>query len=206
MGAHQRSLALISPWRRTSAACSRAAAASALALTLSSSKISTGANASKAPAILSRQSANSAEHASDGCCDFTERRRRRACSSTESATRLLSIGTRSTPSCTTFKARPRDLCRGTTRAPLQAFTDQSGGARPTFKNRPHKTVVATAVAPAVSGHAPAHRAVGTGFPVTDSHAHSPSDVLSHVDVTEHASWPLSGSVGRLSVAHAVVTP
>ncbi|MBV7672784.1 hypothetical protein STHAL_25400 [Streptomyces halstedii] len=54
--------------------------------------------------------------------------------------------------------------------------------------------------------APAHRAVGTGFSVTDSHAHSPSDVLGLVDVTEHASGPRSGSVGRLSVAHAVVTP
>lgn len=41
--------------------------------TRSSSKASTQANASKAPAILSRQSANSPKSTWDGCCDFTKR-------------------------------------------------------------------------------------------------------------------------------------
>lgn len=71
---NQRSLAPISPRRRTSAASFRAAVASALALTRSSLKTSTPANASRASAIPSRQSANSTESASDGCRDFTKRR------------------------------------------------------------------------------------------------------------------------------------
>lgn len=70
---HRRSPVLAPHRRRTSAACFRAAAASDLALTRSSSKTGAQDDASKAPATSSRHSANSTESAVGGRRDFTER-------------------------------------------------------------------------------------------------------------------------------------